>query len=180
MTLLLQHERKRSNRRIITPISAEKTPSKFLNHLYSFASVSYENIQTDSLLALIVQSIELQPFQSIDSAYHRIYEQIHSFTDRKNLPDFIALTPNQHTILDATKVLDAFNSYGIVPGAVNPSPEGGVMFEHIINEHYFMFELYNDGIIAYLHRLPDGTLYDEELSLSQVESKIVQDIQRLT
>ncbi|MEO5931160.1 MAG: hypothetical protein ABIR47_14605 [Candidatus Kapaibacterium sp.] len=56
----------------------------------------------------------------------------------------------------AKRFLSRVGQYRILPSAVGPSPEGGIMLEFRFGSRYFLLDIYNDGDIVFLREHENG------------------------
>jgi hypothetical protein len=71
---------------------------------------------------------------------------------------FLAESPNKYAVVAGKSIADLLHDLDIKNVKVNPSPEGGILFEFVhVNTVYFLIEVYNDGDFVLLTRTKDGT-----------------------
>ena len=103
-------------------------------------------------------------------------ERIESF---KNLEvdwdSYDAMPPNEDTIKIALHTLKELKRYLNYPTRINPSAAGGITFEFLKDNNYYVLEFYNDGDIAFLEQI-DGRSTAIDISpqdIKEVISKII-------
>jgi len=80
--------------------------------------------------------------------------------------------PSKKSIASALKVLDLFKSAYIFPYSIEPSLDGGIIFEYDNDVMYIVFEVTNNGEILYL-RDEKGTESIKQLSSKELDKNLL-------
>ena len=111
--------------------------------------------------------------------YDHFYQIIHSFASLpSNWDSYGAKPPSQTAINRAVEYLSTLAQYKLVPNAVGPSPDGGVMLEFSIGSKYFLLDFYNDGDLVFLRENEHGITQTTQEDVSEGMVPIILEMQQ--
>ena len=105
--------------------------------------------------------------------YKTLKHNIESFENcSKHKYPALDVFPSKKSVASALKVLDLFKSAHIFPYSIEPSLDGGIIFEYDNDLMYIVFELTNNGEILYL-RDEKGTESIKQLSSKELDKNLL-------
>lgn len=134
--------------------------------LFNYAiTKSIKNINDDSSIS---PEYITHPTTLAVTTIEKSRELINSFAQIDNREFHEA--PNDRSIKTSLDLLTTFNHLDISP-IINPTVDGGIMFEFYVDEQYFFVEIFNEGEIVFLERQESFDNVNE-FTISQVKKRI--------
>lgn len=133
---------------------------------YQNAEISYRKFSEDGFISDIC-------YQGGTSHKVNYDDRIESLANLSpNRKQFIAEEPSRYSRYIAFLIGKVLRDFGVQNAQISPSPEGGIMFEFINDEIYYLIEVYNDGDLVFLNRLTDGTRDAGDYNLQELINEL--------